>query len=413
MNILFVVPYVPNLIRVRPYNLIRYLTERGHRVTVMTMWTSDAEKASLDPLREVCHRVEAVKLPKLRSYINCLAALPSATPLQAVYCWQPEFAAIVAEAASRRLDDGRPAYDVVHIEHLRGARFGLHLRKQLGKSDVPLIWDSVDCISHLFRQSSASSKKRLSRWTTRFELGRTEKYEGWLVSQFDRVLVTSRLDREALLKLTARPEAAAPVHVLPNGVDLDYFSPGAVEKREPATLVISGKMSYHANVSMVLYFANRILPLIRAQRPDVRLVVVGKDPPAEILALGSQPNITVTGFVSDIRPYLQTATAAVAPLTYGAGIQNKVLEAMACGTPVVTTQKAVAALEITHGCELLVGENEERFAGEVLRLLNNPDLCRQIGMEGRRYVENRHRWTDIAGQLENIYQEAVAAAIAV
>ncbi len=136
--------------------------------------------------------------------------------------------------------------------------------------------------------------------------------------------------------------------------------------------------------------------------------MVGKDPPAEILALGSQSNIEVTGTVSDIRPFLQKATVAVAPLTYGAGIQNKVLEAMACGTPVVTTPKAVAALDIAHGRELLVAETEEQFAEAALALLNQPEVGRQIGMNGRLYVEKCHHWADIAAQLENIYLEAAA-----
>ena len=142
------------------------------------------------------------------------------------------------------------------------------------------------------------------------------------------------------------------ISVLPNGVDLGYFYVGEELKREPATLVISGKMSYHANVSMTLEMVREILPVIWDQRPETKLWIVGKDPPREIQELGQHPKITVTGTVPDIRPYLQNATIAVAPITYGAGIQNKVLEAMACATPVVASSQAVSALNTISGKDI-------------------------------------------------------------
>lgn len=412
MNILFVVPYVPNLIRVRPYNLIRYLEGRGQCVTVMTLYSSESEREAAEALREVCHDVQALPMPKWRSLANCLLAAPTGAPLQSVYCWQPALAERISQAAATgQTSAGQNAFDVVHIEHMRGARYGLHLLAQNGRRP-PIVWDSVDSISHLFRQSASQSKKLTSRLMTGFELPRTERYERMLMGKFDRVLVTSKTDREAFLALgnDSRDAASADssrLLVLPNGVDLDYFTPGNPAEREPATLVISGKMSYHANVSMVLFFINQILPKIRARRPDVKVVVVGKDPPRDILALGQDPAIEVTGTVTDIRPYLRRATVAVAPLTYGAGIQNKILEAMACGTPVVTTPRAISALEGIPGTDLLVGDGEEGFANEVLRLLEDSTLRHAVGQAGRLYVEKTHRWADIAVRLEEIYRQAI------
>jgi sugar transferase (PEP-CTERM/EpsH1 system associated) len=402
MDILFVVPYVPNLIRVRPYNLIRHLSARGHGLTVFTIWTNDQEREEVEQLKQYCHQVRAVHLPLWRSGWNSFRALPSSVPLQAVYCWQPELMAPLSDAAL--------SADIVHVEHLRGAQYGLHLRTRLAKigRQAPMVWDSVDCISLLFRQAAAQSRRRLSRWLTRFELRRTEKYEGWLIDQFDRVSVTALADKEALLALLSPKQMLPAITVLPNGVDLDYFSPNPLVAREPATLVISGKMSYHANVTMLLTFVKDILPRIWGKRPEVKLCVVGKDPPREVLALAQNPAITITGTVSDIRPYLQQASVAVAPIAYGAGIQNKVLEAMACATPVVATPQAVSALGVRSGRDVLLAHEPEAFAETVLRLLNDPQQRLQVGQAGRRYVETYHPWAVIAQQLEEVYNEVIS-----
>jgi sugar transferase (PEP-CTERM/EpsH1 system associated) len=401
MDILFVVPYVPNLVRVRSYNLIRHLSARGQRVTVLTVWTNEQEREEAEHLRPHCHQVWAAPLPRWRSWWNCLKATPSTVPLQAVYGWQPE---LLAGLARHDLH-----FDVAHVEHLRGARYGLQLRTQPvnGYARIPIVWDSVDCISLLFRQAAAQSEKRLSRWVTRFELGRTARYEGWLLGRFDQVVVTSPMDREALVSLQPAGHPTPAISVIPNGVDLEYFTPGDGAGREAATLVISGKMSYHANVTMTLHLAKNILPSVWERHPEVKLWVVGQNPPHEIRALTEDPRITVTGSVSDIRPYLQRATAAVAPITYGAGIQNKVLEAMACATPVVATPAAVSALEVRPGQDVLVAQDPQAFAETVTRLLDDPAQQRRIGQAGRRYVEAHHQWDYIAGQLEALYHEVI------
>jgi glycosyltransferase involved in cell wall biosynthesis len=195
------------------------------------------------------------------------------------------------------------------------------------------------------------------------------------------------------------------VSVLRNGVDLAYFCPDDTP-RDPATVVFSGKMSYHANVTAALHLMHDIMPRVWAQRPDVKVVIAGKDPPSEICNLQSTiRNLAVTGTVPDIRPYLRQATAAVVPTPYGAGIQNKVLEAMACGTPVVASPQAVSALQTTDGEDVLLAEEPEAFAQAVLRLLEDGDLQQRLGRAGRRYVEHHHDWRTVAERLEAIYQE--------
>jgi glycosyltransferase involved in cell wall biosynthesis len=210
------------------------------------------------------------------------------------------------------------------------------------------------------------------------------------------------MDREALLSLNGQ-KSSPDVSVLQNGVDLDYFAPSTAASRQRATIVTSGKMSYHANVTMTLYLAEEIMPRVWAQQPELELVIVGKDPAPEIQSLRHHPRIRVTGTVPDIRPYLSTATVAVAPVTYGAGIQNKVLEAMACGTPVITSAQAVSAIAATPGHHLLVADDATSFAEAILHLTTDKTRREAVGAAGRAYVECHHDWSRIAMALEGIY----------
>lgn len=409
-RILFVVPYTPSLIRVRPFQLIRHLAERGNRIFLATLWETPEEEAELKPLRDVCEQVWARPLPPGKKAWNCARAALSPHPIQSVFSWQP---ALYGDVVRWMMDgDGMHALDVAHIEHLRGSRYALAFRDFAAVRGLrlPIVWDSVDCISHLFSQASGQTRKQFSRWIIRFELGRTRRYERWLMQQFDRLIVTSSADRDAFLSLGSDLEGSSSIRVLPNGVDLGYFSPEEGLDREPDTVVITGKMSYHANVTMCLDFVEKIWPLVKARRPWARLWIVGRAPSREVLRLGERPEITVTGSVADIRPYLRRASIAVAPLSYGAGIQNKVLEAMACGTPVVCTERAALALRARDGEHLLVKETPEAFAEAVLEMLSDPEKRERIGKLGRDYVVRMHGWDSIARQLEVIYDEVIDAA---
>lgn len=415
MRVLFIVPYVPTRIRVRPYSLLETLIDRGHQVTLATLWSSQAEREQMTAWQQRgLENIVAAPLSRLRSMSNCLGVLPTRTPLQAVYCWQPH---LVRQLET--LMEGEP-FDVIHVEHLRGVHYGLALKDK----GVPIVWDSVDCISHLFEQAAQHSRSTFGKWITRLELGRTRRYEGRLVDQFERVLVTSEVDRQALLKLAMKNESGPTsdgsgsetqsrqssithrVVVLPNGVDQTYFAPNG-HQAEPETLVFSGKMSYHANVTMALHLVQEIMPRIWAERPQVKLTIVGQNPPPTVQHLSQDSRITVTGTVPDVRPYLQRAAVAVVPAVYGAGIQNKVLEAMACATPVVTTDRAIAALSLQPEQDLLVATEADDFARQVVRLLADPDLRQTIGRHGHQYVQQAHTWSRIGAQLEAIYREVL------
>ncbi len=404
MRIAYIVPYVPNHIRTRSYNLINQLSRLGHKVTVFTLGSNEMDLAAAKSLRAACQEVYCDGQPTWQSFINCAVALPTNTPLQSVYSWNPGVAQKWLTLLQK--EDGELAgFDIIHVEHLRGSRYGTFLKPMLPA--IPIVWDSVDCISYLFQQAAAQSGSLFGKTMTRFELGRTRKAEGELVGSFDRVLVTSAADKQALMELVPAGKQAGTISVLPNGVDLEYFRPDPSVRRDPQTIVFSGKMSYHANVSMVKYLVAEIMPEIWKHCPKAELIIVGKDPPANILSLATNPLITVTGTVDDIRPFLWQATVAVVPLVYGAGIQNKILEAMATGTPVVTTSRAVSALRATAGRDLLVADRPTDFAQSVAHLLVNRKQQREIGENGLRYVQKYHDWAAVASQLVDEYTETI------
>jgi glycosyltransferase involved in cell wall biosynthesis len=395
MKIAFVVPYVPNLIRTRPYNLIVHLATLGHEVEVFTVGSGEQDMKDVETLKKKCKAVHFFHQPVWRSLWNSAWAVPSSQPLQTVYSWHGGMAQALAGRVARK------DFDVVHVEHLRGSKYARFIKSQF--PSMPVVWDSVDCISHLFQQASGQSSSFFGKFVTRFEFPRTRKAEANLICSFDHALVTSSADRDALLALVPNGSQPRPITVLPNGVDLEYFKPNPDMQREPETLVFSGKMSYHANIAMVKFLASAIMPRVWAKRPGARLIVVGKDPSPDIRRLGQNPLIEITGTVADIRPYLWRATASVVPLLYGAGIQNKILEAMATGTPVVTTARTLSALETMAGRDILVADDAEQFSLEVLRLIENLVLQREVGSAGLGYVRARHDWLQIASQLADIY----------
>jgi len=401
MKIAFVVPYVPNLIRTRPYNLILHLVAQGHQVEVFTLGSGKRDELDAQALRNKGAVVHYFNHPIWRSFLNSALTVPTRQPLQSVYSWHGGLSQqLVAQVAQQ-------AFDIVHVEHLRGSRFGLYIRSKIPAQAV--VWDSVDCISHLFEQASSQSRSLFGRFMTRFELPRTKKAEAQLICAFDHALVTSVVDREALLGLVSNGQKTAPLSVLPNGVDLEYFQPNPAIQRDTDAIVFSGKMSYHANISMVKYLVTEIMPLVWKARLGAKLFIVGKDPSAEIVEFGRDPRITVTGTVDDIRPYLWRAAVSVVPLLYGAGIQNKILEAMATGTPVITTSRTLSALSALPGGEVLVADTPEAFAAALLSVMENESERTALGQAGMDYVHKHHDWKIITERLVSIYQSAQLA----
>ena len=402
MRILYLVPYTPTPIRTRPYNLLRALLRGGHQITLATLTENQDEQRFLQEFAQAGLKIIQAPLSRPRRLINLAQALVSGEPLQARYSWNSKlFREIISE-----LTLNSSTWDIIHVEHLRGARYGSLIRKYYPnhKPALPVVWDSVDSISLLFEQAARSSQSAFGRWVTRFELPRTRRYERRLANSFDQVLVTSSLDRDAFRKLAGE---AIPLSVLPNGVDLEHFAPGD-RLRNSGEIIFTGKLSYHANITAALYLVREIMPFVWKKQPSATVQLVGKDPPASLRELPREDaRIQVTGTVADMRPYLQGARLSVAPLPYGAGIQNKVLEAMACGTPVVANSQAVSALQALPGKEILVADTPQRLAECILALLADEAFSRAVGEAGRAYAQKHHDWNAICSQLENIYLTAI------
>ncbi len=403
MRILFVTPYPPSRIRVRGYEFLAQL-QRTHEVTVLTQCVSEQELADAEALRKLGHKVIAVQQSKRWAMLRSGLALFSSLPLQVAYARSARFAQAVQDLCE--------SVDVIHVEHLRG----IASMERLALTH-PLVWDAVDCISLLSKHTAQAGPSLSVRAVALLEQKRTQRYEARMVRQHRHITVTSERDRQALIDLhrmytgdllSSDEQLAAGIQVLPNGVDLEYFRPLQQERRR-FNIVFSGKMSYHANVATALYLYHQIMPLIWQQRPEATLTIAGSKPPKSLLGLARDPRVTVTGYVADMRPFVGRAEVMLSPMVYSVGIQNKVLEAMALGTPVVVAAQAAAALGARPGRDLLVAESAREFAGATLRLMDDAELRASLEQHGRAYVEQHHNWRAMTDRLVDIYRRAIDA----
>jgi polysaccharide biosynthesis protein PslH len=409
MRILFVTPYPPSRIRVRGYGFLTHLRD-DHHVTVLTQCASPREQADVETLRSQGYELLVVEESKRRAALRSGLALLGSRPLQVAYAGSRKFSKLV-----RDLCAGRP-FDVVHVEHLRGIA-----SVEPAAGMPPLVWDAVDCISLLCKSAITAGPNLGVRAVARLEHQRTRRYEASMLSRLRHVVVTSHRDRQALIEVHRETvgdwrreagggrveEAGARIHVVPNGVDLHYFSPTHPERRRH-NLVFSGKMSYHANVAAALYLYQQIMPLVWQQKPEATLTIAGSKPPAIIQSLARDPRVEVTGYVDDLRSYVERAEVMLSPMVYSVGIQNKVLEAMALGTPVVVAAQAAQALGARPGRDLLTASSAQEFATAALQVLDDASLQAALCASGRSYVEQQHDWRTVGGRLVDIYRQAIA-----
>jgi glycosyltransferase involved in cell wall biosynthesis len=391
MRVLYVVPNVPSATRVRSFGFIGALSRLGHHVHVVALRPPEDAWAPIEPLKARCVGLELFGLTRQQTLMNALRAVPSRLPLQAAYgrhaaAWR-RIRALVATGE----------FDVLHVEHLRGAL----LAQQI--AGIPIVLDAVDSISLLFDHARRGAPGWRQRAMARLDLGRTRRFEARLPFFCDRLVVTSSRDRDAFVAL-AGPDAAERISVVPNGVAT--APPADRRSQGPDTIVFSGKMSYHANAAAADALVREIMPRVWASRADVRLVIAGRGPSRSLVDAARDPRIAVTGFVDDLESHIRAATVAVAPLPYAVGVQNKVLEAMACGVPVVASRAAAQGIDATDGRDWLVAGDSADLAAAILRLLDDRRLQAEIGRAGREFVDRHHRWEQCAGQLVREYSQA-------
>jgi len=367
-----------------------------HEISLVSLLVEDYEQAMAKEIEQYCVSVDLVPLPKWEAYANCLWALPTLTPLRVAYYRSPSFARHIKAVIDRQ------NIDVVHGELIKVVPT---LKAALSDENIPILYDSVDCISWFLQQEFETLRNPLKKAFVYSELQKMRRYEQRALVDFDQLVITTSSDRDKLATLTGQ---AHHIEVVSNGVDIDYFTPWN-GPRAADSLVFCGKLDYFPNAQAILHFCELTLPLIWKHRPQVRLTIVGNNPPQSVRALTVDKRISVTGYVADTRPYLGAASVVIAPLLVAAGMQNKVLEALAMGMPTVTTPSCSRILGAKGGIHLLEAEEPRAFAKAIVKLLDDPQLAQQLGIAGRQFVAEHYNWTRVANTLNRLYHSMVNA----
>lgn len=271
---------------------------------------------------------------------------------------------------------------------------------------IPILADAVDdgLLEHRREFKTAPNLMRrlhaLKMWWMNY------RFEKHYFAPQAGVLFVSERDAKSFQAIAPK----ANVYVVHNGVDTDYFAPMQLPKRRH-TLIFEGNIGFQPNCDGLQYFCADIWPLIQAQCPDIALQIVGRDPPSEIQALSTatlgEPGITVTGFVDDVRPYLDQANIFVCPLRKGAGIKNKLLQAWSMGLPVVATSITLGGLKAEPNKNVLVADTPQEFANAVLRLFSDPQLCQTLSQQARNTALSYYGWQKKAHELEQVMQACI------
>ena len=384
-------PYPPNKgDKIRAYHVLRHLTRR-HEVRLGCLVDDPGDLAHVEALKGVVADLAVSRIDgRLRKAMSLRALLPPrsitvthfhAAPLQRrVDAWIDEapFDAVLCSSAAT-------------AEYLfRSRHAGGSLRRAVKAMDL------IDVDSVKWRQY-AEQAGPATAWVYRHEARTLAAYERRIVEAFDRVFLVS--DAEA--RLLGTGPGRGKVGAFSNGVDLAYFEPRSLDRAEPLVVFV-GVMDYRPNVDAVQWFADDVLPRVRAVVPDARFAIVGSRPTPAVRQLASRPGIEVTGFVDDVRDWMARAAVCVAPLRIARGIQNKVLEAMAMARPVVASPEAFEGIDARAGDELVVADGAEAFGREVAALLRDPARAARIGVAARACAQRRYRWESNLSVLDEV-----------
>jgi sugar transferase (PEP-CTERM/EpsH1 system associated) len=399
MRILFLTPILPIPTsggRTRLYNLIRQLSDR-HQVTVIS-FIQPSEHDMLPRVEPYCQRIELVPfegfepLGRWRNrFQGWRRILFSRRPRYA-----DTFPVDSMRAPLQKLFESQ-VFDVIVFSHLYVAE----LMEKVG-GIVPTILAEENVESDIAQESyvrAANPFHKLQDW---LEWRKLLAFERRWVRRFPMCVAVS--ERDAAILQHMSPETQ--VHIVPNGVDSRSFAPRA-NQRDPQALLFFGTLSYGPNAEGLIWFCQEILPRVRQSRPDVKLEVVGLDPPPRVADLGRLPGVQVTGFVPDVRSKLWSATICVVPLLTGGGTRLKILEALAAGCPVISTTIGADGLSLVDGEHLLIADTPDQFAQGILALLESAELRRRLADAGREAVAQRYDWEQIALQLESACEQAV------
>ena len=373
---------------------------RRHEVHLLAFLHPDILKTqheiaeSKKVLQEFCSSVEYFDLwPKrsrLDKFLALGAGLASRTPFSVIAHRSAGYARRIREVVSEQ------TIDVVHYDTIALARF------MDSAAGIPSVLTHHNIESQLMARRAAVERWPASAYLA-MQTRKLTAYEKSMSPRFDVNVMMSELDAGALRQLAPGVETA----VVPNGVDVNYFSPG--REPEEAAMIYTGGMNMFANRDAVMHFVDHIWPAVKAARPDARFDIVGQDPPAELLQRAQRDaGLKIHGYVDDIRPLVSKAAVYVVPIRVGGGTRLKVLDALAQGKAIVSTAVGCEGIQVTDRQDILIEDEPAVFARQVVTLLNDSARRRELGAAARNLAESRYAWGPIGERLARAYERAIA-----
>ncbi len=377
-------PYPPHTgDKVRAFHIAQHLAKH-HTVTLGSLSDEPNVAWAIEQLRPTLGDIEVEDFSRRWKRIVALGALLTGGSATISYF----NSARLRRRLTRRLHAER--YDLLYISSSSMAQYAESV------PDIPLLVDFVDVDSDKWLQYGRQLGFPRG-WIYSLEGRRLRVHEREAARRATCAVVATEAEATLLRELSS----SRAVSVVPNGVDLEYFTPIADPCRAPV-VVFTGAMDYFPNMDAVTWFSQAILPTIRTAIPGVQFLIVGKNPASSVRRLARSPGIHVTGTVPDVRPLLAGAALSVAPLRIARGVQNKVLEAMAAGLPVVATPKAHEGITAVAGRDLFVEHEPDRFAKSVIALLDDTTLRAEVGLRARRFVEINYSWEATFRRLDKL-----------
>lgn len=394
-HIFMLTPYLPyppvSGGRMRTYNLIKHLRE-DHDISLVCFGRPEETAHDIAPLRHLCDVTVIDRDASPGTLKAALLSLTSPTPVT-----MRLYGTDAMKAACARILNEKPA-QVIHVE-------SFYMLQNLPENPgAPVLLSEPAIEYRAWARHAQVAQPVFTRPGIALEALKMRFWEPRAWAAADRVGAMSAVDAD----LIARAAPRADVVLTPNGVDVDFFKTDPNVPRDSRTAVYMGDYKYFPNTDAVIYFAEVILPRIKARRDDFHLTLLGKDPSPEIQALAG-PDVTVTGLVDDTRPYLQGSAVFVCSLRSGSGTRFKLMEALACGCPVVSTSLGCEGLGAVDGEHMLIRDEPDAFAEAVVDLLENPERGRAISEAGRAWVVGHHAWEHSAALVRDAYRKLTAS----
>ncbi len=367
--------------KLKIYNIAKNLAATND-VTILTFFDKSEEKYVRE-FEKMNIKIVAVQYSILEAVFHLLKALFSPTPFQ-VSLYQ---STRLKKELARIL--GENTFEIVYFHLVRS----LYYRDVLSKYCAIKIVDFTDSISLYLSRIIEITRNPVKKIILKMEYRRVKEYEKH-AGEFDSLFLCSDTDKAYLLN--NHPQLN--IQILPNGIDCDYFKYESIEPRGKSIL-FTGNIPYFANSDAIKFFANEVFPLVVKKEPNAKFTIVGQHPTAGVKKLVSD-SIAVKGFVKDIRKEYLESTVNIAPVRFGAGTLNKVLESIALGVPVVATSIAVAGMPEELKKYVFVADSPEEFADKIIYIFNNPSVRDTLMREGAKKIESLLDWKIVTSEFE-------------